>query len=82
MKSVKRIITIKTSQFFQVYTIQEDMLERMVDRLHSYVKSQRTSVPTGLVETFNGWIEAFLCRTEQAKEVIKTLVMRSFFALA
>jgi hypothetical protein len=26
------------------------------------------------VDTFTEWIEAFLCRIEQAKEVVKTLI--------
>ena len=30
------------------------------------------------VDTFTGWIEAFPCRSEQAKEVIRILIMKLF----
>ena len=40
-------------------------------------KANRYSCLQVWVDTFTGWIEAFPCRSEQAKEVIKILIHES-----
>lgn len=64
---------VTTSQLSQAYGVQEDILEGL-DRFHSYVKSKGHQYLLDWVDTFTECIEAFLCRMEQAKEVVKTLI--------